>query len=200
LVGGGDLLHGHSFGLVVKAGHNFFLKKIGIISILNRKEWEFVSKGENGMKRFFLIYFPLLLFVSTFLLSGTSIHAAQETTVEEIMADKDSYDGKEVSLSGAVSTPRFRASRQKKPYMTFPLLGDSGSRINILYWGDIKLKTGRKIKVQGIYRKTMEMGKYTFRDVIEATEIEKEKETQEKTRWEMGGDRISSVLGDQRVL
>ena len=132
------------------------------------------------MKRLLLIYSPLLLFISAFLLCGTTIHAAQETTVEEIMVDKDSYDGKEVSLSGAVSTPRFKASRQKKPYVTFPLLGDSGSRINVLLWGDIKLKTGKKIKVQGVYRKVMEMGKYTFRDVIEATEIEKEMKTQEK--------------------
>ena len=138
------------------------------------------GKGEKRMKRFFLVYSPLFLLVSAILLSGTSIHAAEETTVEEIMADKDSYDGKEVSLSGAVSTPRFKASRHRKPYMTFPLLGDSGSRINILFWGDVKLKTGKKIKVQGVYKKIMEMGKYPLRDVIEASEIEKEIKTQEK--------------------
>jgi hypothetical protein len=132
------------------------------------------------MKRFFLVYSPVFLLASAILLSGPSVHAAQETTVEEIMADKDSYDGKEVSLSGAVSTPKFKGSRHRKPYMTFPLLGDSGSRINILFWGDIRLKTGRKIKVQGVYRKMMEMGKYTFRDVIEACEIEKEMKPQEK--------------------
>jgi hypothetical protein len=138
------------------------------------------GKGENRMKRFFLVYSPLFLLVSAILLCGTSIQAALETTVEEIMADRDSYDGKEVSLSGVVSTPRFKASRHRKPYMTFPLLGDSGSRINILFWGDIKLKTGKKIKVQGVYRKIMEMGKYTFRDVIETSEIEKEMKIQEK--------------------
>jgi hypothetical protein len=132
------------------------------------------------MKRFFLVYSPLFLLVFATFLWGTSIQAATETTVEEIIADKDSYDGKEVSLSGAVSTPRFKASRHRKPYMTFPLLGDSGSRINVLYWGEIKLKTGRKIKVQGVYRKMMEIGKYTFRDVIEASDIQKEMNVQEK--------------------
>ena len=90
------------------------------------------------MKRFFLVYSTFFVLVSAILLCGTSFLAAKETTVEEIMADKDSYDGKEVSLSGAVSTPRFKASRRRKPYMTFPLLGDSGSRINILFWGDVK--------------------------------------------------------------
>jgi hypothetical protein len=138
------------------------------------------NKGENGMKRFFLICSPIFVLVSAMLLCGTSIHAAMETTVEEIVADKDSYDGKEVSLSGAVSTPRFKASRHRKPYITFPLLGDSGSRINILFWGDIKLKTGKKIKVHGVYRKMMEIGKYTFRDMIEASEIETEMKIQEK--------------------
>jgi hypothetical protein len=138
------------------------------------------SKGESCMKRFFLIYSPIFLLASAILLCGTSTHAAMETTVEEIVADKDSYDGKEVSVTGAVSTPRFRASRHGKPYLTFPLLGDSGTRINVLFWGDIKLKTGKKIKVQGIYRKTMDMGKYTFRDMIEASKIETEMKIEEK--------------------
>jgi hypothetical protein len=111
---------------------------------------------------------------------GSPVHAAVETTIEEIMANKDSYDGKEVSVSGAVSTPRFKASRHGKPYMTFPLLGDSKGRINILFWGDRKLKKGEKVRVTGIYRKIMEMGKYTFRDVIEASEIQTEMKVQEK--------------------
>jgi len=132
------------------------------------------------MRRSFLVYSLILLLASTLFLLGTSTQAAMETTIKEIVADKDSYDGKEVSVTGAVSTPRFRASRHGKPYMTFPVLGDSGSRINVLFWGDIKLKTGKKIKVQGIYRKTMEMGKYTFRDVIETSKIETEMKIQEK--------------------
>jgi len=138
------------------------------------------SNGESCMRRFFLVYSLILLLASILLLLGTSTQAAMETTIKEIVADKDSYDGKEISVTGVVSTPRFRASRHSKPYMTFPLLGDSGSRINVLFWGDIKLKTGKKIKVQGIYRKIMEMGKYTFRDVIETNKIEKEMKIQEK--------------------
>jgi hypothetical protein len=126
------------------------------------------------MKRFLLIYLAIFLLAAAILLCGNSIHAAMETTVEEIIADKDSYDGKEVSVSGAVSTPRFKSSRHGKPYMTFPLVGDSGGRINVLFWGEIKLIRGKKVTVKGVYRKIMEMGKYTFRDVIEAGEIKTE--------------------------
>jgi len=138
------------------------------------------SKGRNRMKRSSLIYSPIFLLVSAVLLCGTSIHAAMETTVEEIMANQDSYDGKEVSVYGAVSSPRFKSTRHGKPFVTLPLLGDFKGRINVLFWGDMKLKTGKKVKVTGIYRKIMEVGKYTFRDVIEASDIEKEMETQEK--------------------
>jgi hypothetical protein len=104
-------------------------------------------------------------------LLGSYVHATMEATVEEIMANKDSYDEKEVVVSGTVSSPKFKASKAGKAYMTFPILGDSGGKINILKWGDMKLKPGKKVSVKGIYRKTMKMGKYTFRDLIEASEI-----------------------------
>ena len=132
------------------------------------------------MKRYFSVYSLILLFISIVLPCRNPIHAAMETTVEEIMANKDSYDGKEVWVNGAVSTPRFKSSRHGKPYMTFPLLGDSKGRINVLFWGEIKLKTGKKVEVKGLYRKIMEMGKYTFRDVIEAGEIKTEMKIEEK--------------------
>jgi len=132
------------------------------------------------MKRISFIYSPIFLLASALLLCGNSIHAAMETTVEEIIAEKDSYDGKEVSVSGAASTPRFKSSRHGKSYMTFPLLGDSKGRINVLIWGNIKLRTGEKVRVTGAYRKVMEMGKYTFRDVIEAGEIKTEMKIEQK--------------------
>jgi hypothetical protein len=126
------------------------------------------------------MYSPIFLFVSVILLCGNPIHAAMETTVEEIIADKNSYDGKEVSVSGTVSAPRFKASRGGKPYTTFPLLADSEGRINVLFWGQIDLKTGKKVTVKGVYRQIMEMGKFTFRDVIEAGEIKAEMKREEK--------------------
>jgi uncharacterized protein YdeI (BOF family) len=132
------------------------------------------------MKRPFMKFSLSLILFLTMVSWGGFAHGAVETTVEEIMANKDSYDGKEVSVSGAVSTPRFKASRHGKPYMTFPLRSDSKGRINVLFWGDIKLKTGKKVTIKGLYRKIMEMGKYTFRDVIEASEIETEMKRQEK--------------------
>ncbi len=129
------------------------------------------------MKRERFLYFSLfalLFFGAVFL--GSSAQAATETTVEEILANPDSFEGKEISVSGTVSTPRFKASRHGKPYMTFPLLGESGGRVNVLVWEQIKLKKGEKIKVTGTFRQSMEMGKYTFRNMIEASEIVRSEE------------------------
>ena len=131
------------------------------------------GEGKDIMKRCFLIYSPAFLLVLTILLWANPVLAGTETTVEEIMANKDSCDGKQVSVLGTVSTPRFKAARHGKPYMTFPLLGESGGRINVFVWGTMKLKYQQKIRVTGTYKKLMKMGKYAFRDAIEANKIEK---------------------------
>ena len=125
------------------------------------------------MKGHSINFLCIIILVLAVILCGNFSYATPETTVEKILASKDSYDGKEVSVSGTVSSPRFKASKSGRPYMTFPLLGDSGGRINILFWGDMKLKPGKRVMGKGIYRKIMEMGKYTFRDVIEASEIKR---------------------------
>ncbi len=121
-------------------------------------------------ERFFCLSLSTILFFGAVVL-GNFAQAATETTVEEILANPDSFDGKEVSVSGAVSTPRVKSSRHEKPYMTFPLLGESVGRVNVLVWEPMKLKKGEKIKVTGTFRKVMEMGKYTFRDMVEASKI-----------------------------
>jgi hypothetical protein len=95
-----------------------------------------------------------------------------ETPAEKILADKNSYDGKEVSVSGTVSADlKLKTLKDGKDYTTFSLLGDSGRRIKVFIWGRLKLQGGQKVKVTGIYRKIKKIGKYTFRNEIEATEI-----------------------------
>ncbi len=95
-----------------------------------------------------------------------------ETPAEKILADKNSYDGKEVSVSGTVSADlKLKTSKAGKDYTTFSLLGDSGRRIKVFIWGRLKLQGGQKVRVTGIYHKVKKVGQYTFRNEIEATEI-----------------------------
>ena len=95
-----------------------------------------------------------------------------ETPAEKILTDKNSYDGKEVSVSGTVSGDlKLKTLKDGRDYTTFALLGDSGRRIKVFIWGRLKLQGGQKVRVTGIYRKIKKTGTYTFRNEIEATEI-----------------------------
>ena len=124
------------------------------------------------MKRCIPKFLFVIVLVLTIVLGSFSICPAIRTTADKILADKNSYDGKEVSVSGTVSADlKLKTSKDGKDYTTFSLRGDSGRRIKIFIWGRLKLPGGQKVKVTGIYRKIKKVGKYTFRNQIEATEI-----------------------------
>jgi len=110
--------------------------------------------------------------VLAIILCGFSISDAIETTIGKILADKNSYDGKEVSVSGTVSANlKFKTSKGGKDYTTFTLIGEPGGRLNVFIWGKLKLHGGQKIRVTGIYHKVMRVGQSTFRNEIEAMDI-----------------------------
>lgn len=98
-------------------------------------------------------------------------HAAIETTVEKILADKDSYHGKEVTVSGTVSKLQFKTSKKGNEYTTFTLVGDSKDFIKVFIFGHSKIKEGQKVQVAGIYRKVKRVGRYSFYNEIEAVNI-----------------------------
>ena len=117
--------------------------------------------------------FAIVLVLTIVVLGGFSISDAIETTIKKIVADKNSYDGKEVSVSGTVSANlKFKTSKGGKDYTTFSLIGDTGGRINVFVWGKSKLHGGQKVRVTGVYHKVMRVGQSTFRNEIEATEIQ----------------------------
>ena len=97
--------------------------------------------------------------------------SATDTTVEKILGDKDLYDGKEVTVPGSVSNLKFKTSKAGNEYTTFALVGKSGDSINVYVRKHLNLKKGQKVKVTGTYRKVKRVGRYTFYNEIDATEI-----------------------------
>jgi hypothetical protein len=125
------------------------------------------------MKRFtstFLFGFVLVLSI---VLGGFFISLAVETTSEKIFTNQDSYDRKEVSVTGFISNLKFKTFTGGYHYTTFVLVGESGGRINVFIWGRSDLQLGQKVRAMGLYRKMMRAGNLTFRNVIEAKEITK---------------------------
>jgi hypothetical protein len=94
-----------------------------------------------------------------------------ETPAEKIVADKDSYDGKEVSVSGKISNLKFKTLKGSNKYTTFLLVGESGGRINVIISEHPKLKPGQKVRVTGLYRKVKKTAHRNYHNEIEASEV-----------------------------
>jgi exonuclease VII large subunit len=114
----------------------------------------------------------IIILVLAIVLCENFSYAAQETTVQKILANRDSYDGQEVAVSGTVSKLKLKTSKVGNDYTTFSLMSESGGSLTIFVWGQSKLKQGQKVKVTGTYRKFKRVGRYTFYNEIEATEIQ----------------------------
>jgi len=137
------------------------------------------------MKRHFLRFSPVFFLFLVVLLSGNFGGAAvplelaipdesnkpAETTVDKIVAHKDSYDGKEVSVSGKISNLKFKTSKGGSKYTTFLLVGEAGGRINVFVSEHPKLKPAQKVRVTGLYRKVKKTAQRKYYNQIEATEI-----------------------------
>lgn len=139
------------------------------------------------MKRHFLKFSPIIFMLLTIFLWGNFSGAAVpwwelafpseeeekpvETPAGTIVANKDSYNGKEVCVTGMISNLKFKKTSGGRKYTTFVLVGESGGRINVYVSEHPKLKPTQKVKVTGLYRKVNKTGNYTFHNQIEATEI-----------------------------
>jgi hypothetical protein len=60
------------------------------------------------MKWYSINFLHIIILVLAIVLCENFSCAATEGTIEKILANKDSFDGKEVSVSGMVSKPKFR--------------------------------------------------------------------------------------------
>jgi hypothetical protein len=112
-----------------------------------------------------------IILVLTIVLGGFSICPAVGTTVEKIATNKDSYDGKQVSVTGTVSNLKLKAGNVGDKYTTFILVGKSGGRINVFIWGHLKLQPGQKVQVTGLYRKVRRLTHRNYYNEIEASEV-----------------------------
>jgi hypothetical protein len=112
-----------------------------------------------------------IFLVSAIVLGGFSICPAAGTTVEKIVHNSDSYDGRKVSVTGTVSHLKFGALEVGKTYTTFILAGKSGGRIKVTVSGTLKLKPGQEVQVKGIYRKIRKTAHRYYYNEIEASKV-----------------------------
>ncbi len=112
-----------------------------------------------------------ILLVSTIVLGGFPICAAAKTTVEDIMNNGDSYDGRKVTVNGSVSNLKFETLEVGKTHTTFLLVGKSGGRIKVTASGTLKIKPGQDVRVKGVYRKVRTTAHRLYYNEIEASKV-----------------------------
>ena len=78
---------------------------------------------------------------------------AIKSTVADILANPDKYDGKMVQVEGWVSSLQFNASRVG-PYTTFTLGDKSGKALSVFRLGILSLKEGDFVKITVRYNKS----------------------------------------------
>jgi hypothetical protein len=123
------------------------------------------------MKPYSSKYLFAIFLASAIVLGGFSICPAVETTVEKIINNRDSYDGREVSVTGTVSNLKFKRFETGNDYTTFMLASKSGGRIKVFIWGKSKLQAGQKVQVTGVFRKVRTTARRQYHNEIEASEV-----------------------------
>ena len=114
----------------------------------------------------------LLALYILILLTSISI-ACEKTTVSDITAGPNKFDGKEVCVESLVSNLKFKISKKGNPYTTFWVSDEKGQSLTVFSFGTLPIKEGDKVKVTGKYEVEKRVGRYTFYNEISASSVEK---------------------------
>ncbi len=97
--------------------------------------------------------------------------AQQMVGVSVLLQNPDRYDGRVVTVAGVIVGYRERVSSRGNPYTTFQL-AEGGASVSIFAWKHQGLHNGLRAQVTGRFDKVKRVGQYTFRNEIEAQQIE----------------------------
>src|SRR5262249_16558780 len=110
----------------------------------------------------------ILLFV-LLLVPGTLL-AAGLLDLHDIIANPDQYDRQEVVVSGQVTNVQLATNRQGQPAYGF-LLKDSAGTIKVIGLGQVEVKEGDQVIVEGIFSRLRQAGRTIIYNKIKALPI-----------------------------
>ncbi len=73
-----------------------------------------------------------------------------------------------VEVEAKVFLPHFKSSKKGNAYTTFKLEND-GQFVNVFSYGTLSINQGDLVRVIGTYQKVKQVGRYTFRNEIDAS-------------------------------
>jgi hypothetical protein len=84
------------------------------------------------------------------------------------MTNPSPFDGQHLTVSGSAQFVRPKTSREGNDYETFSI-GEQAC-VNVFTWDHPQIAEGKRLTVNGTFAAVKHVGRYTFRDEIDADE------------------------------
>ena len=103
------------------------------------------------------------------LLQGAAV-ASNLLNLAEIIAHPDQYDRQEVVVSGQVTNVQLATNRQGQPAYGF-LLKDSSGTVKVIGLGQVEVKEGDQVIVEGVFSRLRQAGRTIIYNEIKALSV-----------------------------
>ena len=114
--------------------------------------------------------FMALLFATASIVSTRAADAGSLLDLADIIAHPDQYDRQEVVVSGQVTNVQLATNRQGQPAYGF-LLKDSSGTVKVIGLGQVEVKEGDQVIVEGIFSRLRQAGRTIIYNEIKALSI-----------------------------
>lgn len=112
----------------------------------------------------------LLLSLITFMAAPWYVHAGSLLEITELLSHPEQYDRQEVVVTGQVTNVQLATNREGHPAYGF-LLKDPAGTLKIISLGQIEVREGDQVIVEGIFSRLRQAGRTIIYNEIKALSV-----------------------------
>jgi hypothetical protein len=116
--------------------------------------------------RVLILLLPLFAFISV----QSLVHASGLLEITELLTHPEQYDRQEVVVTGQVTNVQLATNRQGQPAYGF-LLKDQAGTLKIVSLGQIEVREGDQVIVEGVFSRLRQAGRTIIYNEIKALSI-----------------------------
>ena len=112
----------------------------------------------------------LLLSLITFMAAPWYVHAGSLLEITELLSHPEQYDRQEVVVTGQVTNVQLATNREGHPAYGF-LLKDHAGTLTIISLGQIEVRDGDQVIVEGVFSRLRQAGRTIIYNEIKALSV-----------------------------
>jgi len=112
----------------------------------------------------------LLLLLFAFISMPLLVHASSLLEITELLTHPEQYDRQEVVVTGQVTNVQLATNREGRPAYGF-LLKDQAGALKIISLGQIEVREGDQVIVEGVFSRLRQAGRTIIYNEIKALSI-----------------------------